>query len=94
VLFPSKLTDATETASEGREDVHTLARSRRRPKMARVDEFPSDVPDYVYYDDMPKIVCYGDIELFITRNPEGGRDIPVAIVHIRNFKGREQDAAG
>lgn len=48
----------------------------------------------VRYDDLPKTVCYGDIELFVIRNPQGGSDIVVAVVDFRNLKGTEQGSEG
>jgi hypothetical protein len=56
--------------------------------------FQSDLPKYVRYDPLPRTVCYGDVELFAIRNPEGGKDVIVAVIHFRNLKGREQGAAG
>jgi hypothetical protein len=92
VLFPAKPTAATETtAEEGNpSDVLTFAQRRRRPKK----ESPSDVPDYVRYDELPKTVCYGDVDLFVIRNPEGGRDVLAAVIDFRNLKGRQQGAEG
>jgi hypothetical protein len=86
VLFPAKPITATETtAEEGHpSDVLTFARRRRRPKK----KSPSDVPDYVRYDELPKTVCYGDVDLFVIRNPEGDRDMLAAVIDFRNLKGR------
>jgi hypothetical protein len=66
---------------------------RRKPKSA-LDEFRSDLPEYIRYDELPKSVCYRNIELFVIRNPEGGRDIPVAVINFRNLKGQDQGAEG
>jgi hypothetical protein len=40
---------------------------------------------------LPKTVRYGDIDLFVIRNPEGGSDVVVAVdaVDFRNLKGTE-----
>jgi hypothetical protein len=43
------------------------------------------------YYNLPKTVCYGDIELFVIR---GGSDIVVAVVDFRNLKGTEQGSEG
>jgi hypothetical protein len=92
VLFPAKPTAATETtAEEGNpSDVLTFAQRRRRPKK----KSPNDVPDYVRYDELPKTVYYGDVDLFVIRNPEGGRDVLTAVIDFRNLKGRQQGAEG
>ena len=86
VLFPAKPTAATETTTEegNPSDVLTFAQRRRRLKK----KSPSDVPDYVRYDELPKTVCYGDVDLFVIRNPEGGRDVLAAVIDFRNLKGR------
>jgi hypothetical protein len=47
------------------------------------------LPGYVRYDPLPRTVCYGDVKLFAIRNPEGGMDVIVAVIHFRNLKGRE-----
>jgi hypothetical protein len=60
----------------------------------RVDGFRSDIPKYVRYDDLPRALCYGDINLFIIRNPDGGSDVVVAVIDFRNLKGTEQGAEG
>jgi hypothetical protein len=90
VLFPAKPTAGTETTVEEGDpsDVLTLARHRRRPKI----QSPSDVPDYVRYDEIPRTVCYGDVDHFIIRNPEGGKGVLVAVIDFRNLKGRQQGA--
>jgi hypothetical protein len=92
VLFPAKPTAATETtAGKGNpSDVLTFARRRGRPK----EHSPSDVPDYGRYDTLPRTVCYGDVDLFVIRNPEGGRDVLVAVIHFRTIKGRQQGTEG
>ena len=87
VLFPAKPTTATETAVEERNpsDVLTFARRRGRLKKQSL----SDVPDYVRYDELPRTVCYGDVDLFVIRNPEGGKDVLVAVIDFRNLKGQQ-----
>jgi hypothetical protein len=60
----------------------------------RVDGFQSDIPKYVRYDDLPRTLCYGDIDLFVIRNPYGGSDVIVAVIDFRNLKGTEQGAEG
>ena len=52
------------------------------------------MPDYVRYDDLPRTVCYGDVDLFVIRNPEGGSDVLVAVINFRNLKGQPQGAEG
>jgi hypothetical protein len=43
----------------------------------------------------PGTVCYGDIELFLLRNPDNPeRDILMAEVDFRNLKGRAEGAHG
>jgi hypothetical protein len=43
----------------------------------------------------PGTVCYGNIELFLLRNPNNPeRDILITEVNFRNLKGRAEDADG
>jgi hypothetical protein len=81
VLFPAKPTAARDTTAEegNSSDVLNFARRRRRWEK----QSPSDVPDYVRYDELPRTVCYGDVDLFVIRNPEGGRDVPVAVIDFK-----------
>ena len=58
------------------------------------DDFQSDIPKYIRYDDLPPTLCYRDIDLFVIRNPQGGSDVPAAVVDFRNLKGTEQGAEG
>jgi hypothetical protein len=89
VLFPAKPTETT--IEEGNpSDVLIFTRRRRTPKKQSL----SDVPDYVRYDDLPRTVCYGDVDLFVIRNPEGGSDVLVAVIDFRNLKGQPQGAEG
>ena len=60
----------------------------------RADGFQSDIPEYVRYDDLPRTLCYGDIDLFVIRNPDGGSDVIVAVIDFRNLKGIEQRSEG
>jgi hypothetical protein len=73
------------TAEDGNpSDVLTFTRRRGRPKKQSL----SDVLDYVRYDELPRTVCYGDVNLFIIRNPESGRDVLTAVIKFRNLKDR------
>jgi Protein of unknown function (DUF3435) len=64
-------------------------------KRSRQDlTFLSDLPQYSPVDDLPKTVCYEDIELFYLRNPGGSRDVLCAIITFRNLKGRPEGADG
>ena len=56
------------------------------------DDFQTDIPKYIRYDELPRTVCYRDINLFVICNPEGGSDVVVSVVDFRNAKGTEQDA--
>jgi hypothetical protein len=67
-------------------------RSKRESK--RLDDFQSDIPKYVRYNDLPPTLCYRDIDLFVIRNPEGKSDVVAAVVDFRNLKGTEQGAEG
>jgi len=69
--------------------------SPERQKLKQKLTFESDIPKHVCVeDDMLKTVCWGDIELFYLQNPDGGRDIPCAIIDFRNLKGRPEGADG
>ena len=65
------------------------SRSRKR-----ADGFQSDIPRYIRYDDLPRTLCYGDIDLFVIRNPDSGSDVIVAVIDFRNLKGTEQGSEG
>ncbi|KAI9727203.1 MAG: hypothetical protein M1834_008511 [Cirrosporium novae-zelandiae] len=54
----------------------------------------SRMPDFIRLDQLPHTICYRDIELFVIRNPSGGRDIVAALIDFRNLKGSEQGADG
>ena len=55
--------------------------------------FESDIPKYLSVN-MPKIVCWEDIELIYLRNSDEGRDILCAIINFRNLKGRPEGVDG
>jgi hypothetical protein len=38
------------------------------------------------HDDLAKALCYGDIDLFVIRNPDGGSDVIVAVRDFHNLK--------
>jgi hypothetical protein len=82
--------DGTFTRGQGPLTAPALHPKRRK----RNKTFESDIPKYVSVDDTPKTVCWEDIELFYLRNPEGGRDVPCAIINFRNLKGRPEGADG
>ncbi|KAN0079560.1 hypothetical protein V8E54_004774 [Elaphomyces granulatus] len=56
--------------------------------------FQSDLPKYISLDDLPKTVCYRDIELFFLKDPESKCDVLCAIIEFRNLKGRPEGADG
>lgn len=61
----------------------------------RADGFQSDIPRHDRYDDLPQALCYGDIDLFVIRNPDdGGSDVIAAVIDFRNLKGTEQGSEG
>lgn len=60
----------------------------------RADGFQSDIPKYVRSDGLPRTLSYGDIDLFVIRNPDGGSDVIVAVIDIRNLKDTEQGSEG
>jgi hypothetical protein len=70
------------------------AESKTSRSRKRVGGFRSDIPKYVRYDDLPRTLCNGDIDLFVIRNPDGGSDVIVAVIDFRNLKGTEQGAEG
>ena len=84
---PSSITEPLEKRS-----VKNEGRASRGRK--RADGFQSDIPKYVRYDDLPQALCYGDIDLFVIRNPDGGCDVIVAVIDFRNLKGTEQGSEG
>jgi len=50
------------------------------------------LPKYISLDDLPKTVCYRDIELFFLKDPESKCDVLCAIIEFRNLKGRPEGA--
>jgi len=78
-----------ETERRAEEIEGKTARSRKP-----VGGFQSDIPKSVRHDDLPRTLCYGDIDLFVVRNPDGGSDVIVAVIDFRNLKGTEQGAEG
>ena len=87
---PDSVVTTSKEPEAGQEARHEPEPSKRRCKTP--DDFQSDISS-IRYDDLPKTVCYGDIDLFVIRNPEGGSDVVVA-VDFRNLKGTEQGAEG
>jgi Protein of unknown function (DUF3435) len=54
-----------------------------------------DTPDSKAQTTRPGTICYGDIDLFLLRNPNNPeRDILMAEVDFRNLKGRPEGADG
>jgi hypothetical protein len=62
-------------AGQGERQETELAKKCRKI----LDNFQSYIPKYIRYDDLPLALCYGDIDLFVIRNPEGGSDVIVTI---------------
>jgi hypothetical protein len=56
-----------ETRQEERQEAE-LTKKRRKT----LDDFQSYIPKYIQYDNLPPMLYYGDIDLFVIRNPEGG----------------------
>ena len=83
----------TATKGEEQQDGENEAKPSKRGRKG-LHDFQSDVPRYVRYDDLPKTLCYGDVDLFVIRNPAGGSDVIVAVIDFRNLKGTEQGADG
>lgn len=55
----------------------------------------NDTPNSKAQTTMPGTICYGDIDLFLLRNPDNPeRDILMAEVDFRNLKGRPEGADG
>jgi hypothetical protein len=52
------------------------------PKKRRktLNNFQSYIPKYIRHDDLLPALYYGDIDLFVIRNPEGGSDIVVIVI--------------
>jgi len=59
------------------------------------DTLIDDKPDSKAQTTRPGTICYGDIDLFLLRNPDNPeRDILMAEVDFRNLKGRPEGADG
>ena len=59
------------------------------------DTLVDDKPDSKAQTTRPGTICYGDIDLFLLRNPDNPeRDILMAEVDFRNLKGRPEGADG
>jgi hypothetical protein len=59
------------------------------------DTLVDDKPDLKAQTTRPGTMCYGDIDLFLLRNPDNPeRDILMAEVDFRNLKGRPEGADG
>ena len=84
--------EESEELEAGQEAGQEPESSERRRKTR--DNFQSDIPQYIRYNDLPKTLCYRDIDLFVIRNPDGGSDIVVAVVDFRNLKRTEKGAEG
>ena len=73
---PNSIITTSEESEElkaGQEAGQEPESSERRRKTR--DDFQSDIPQYIRYDDLRKTLCYRDIDLFVIRNPDGGSDI-------------------
>jgi hypothetical protein len=68
--------------------------SLRVGKRKRDQSFKSDLPQRVSIDDLPKTVCYRNIELFYLKDPDCDHDVLCAIIEFRNLKGRPEGADG
>ncbi|KAF1813182.1 hypothetical protein P152DRAFT_308236 [Eremomyces bilateralis CBS 781.70] len=91
VLLPDNC--SPDALSRNDEDQQTTITPK--PKRRKLNQtFVSDLPEYVSIDPSLKTVCKEDIELFYLRNPEGGRDVPCAIITFRNLKGRPEGSDG
>jgi len=60
-----------------------LPKNRRKT----LDGFQSYIPKYIQYDDLPPALCYGDIDLFVIQNPEGGSDVVVTVIDFAISRG-------
>jgi Protein of unknown function (DUF3435) len=59
------------------------------------DTLVDDKPDLKAQTTRPGTICYGNIDLFLLRNPDNPeRDILMAEVDFRNLKGRPEGADG
>ena len=94
ILVPPASTDSTspEDSEAGKDAKEEPSLSKRDGESG--DDFRSDIPRHIRYDELPRYLCYRDIDLFVIRNPEGDSDIVVAVVDFRNLKGTEQGTEG
>lgn len=88
VLLPQREAPAISTPQVNTPD-GLPSRKRKRDQ-----HFKSDLPQRVSLDDLPKTVCYRDLELFYLKDPNGGRDVLCGIIEFRNLKGRPEGADG
>jgi hypothetical protein len=59
------------------------------------DTLVDDIPNLKARNIRPGIICYGDIDLFLLRNPDNpDRDILIAEVEFRNLKGKSENKDG
>ena len=59
------------------------------------DTLVDNIPNVKARNIKPGIICYGDIDLFLLRNPDNpDRDILMAEVEFRNLKGKSEDEDG
>lgn len=72
-----------EAGQEERQEAELAKRNRKTP------DFQSNIPNYIWYNDLPTTLCYDDIDLFVIGNPEGRSDVVVVVVDFRNLKGTE-----
>jgi hypothetical protein len=55
------------------------------------DTLVDDIPNLKARNIRPEIICYGDIDLFLLRNPDNpDRDILMEEVEFRNLKGKSE----
>lgn len=59
------------------------------------DTLVDDIPNLKAQNVRPGTICYGDIDLFLLRNPDNpDRDILMAEVEFRNLKGKSEGEDG
>ena len=59
------------------------------------DTLVDDIPNLKARNIRPGTICYGDIDLFLLRNPDNpDRDILMAEVEFRNLKGKSEGEDG
>jgi hypothetical protein len=80
----------------GMEDVDTDSNPPKPQKKSTQtrEQFQSDLPQYVRYDDLARSAFYRDTDLFVICNPHCVLDIVVAVMDFRNLKGTEQGPEG